>query len=89
MVATTEDGQPKEKPNKEVDEANEAKEAADPAVDDPSYMPSIVPQTGDGGTASKKEVEDPGSEPNPDNPVNSPQATNPRPAKTGADNEEN
>lgn len=90
MVSTSEHGKPKKGENEEVDEAQEAKEKADPTVNDPMYMPNIIPQTGeDGGKASKREVEDPDAEPNPNNPVNSPQATNPPPAKTGVDNEEN
>ena len=75
MVATSPDGQPKG-PNKEVDEAQEAKEAADPSVNDPNFMPNIEPQTGDGGKADAAEVADPDAEPNPDNPANSPQADN-------------
>lgn len=75
MVATGD--KPEKGENDEIDEAQEAKEKADPAVNDPVFMPNIIPQEGDGGKASKKEVEDPDAEPNPDNPVNSPQATNP------------
>jgi hypothetical protein len=83
MVSSTNDGKPKKGENQEVDEANEAKEAADPAINDPAYMPSIIPQTGeDGGKASAKEV-DSGQGPSSDNPVSQPQATNPPPAKTG------
>lgn len=43
--------------NDEIEEAQEAKEEAkdaDPKTDDPSYMPNIIPQTGDGdGDESK------------------------------------
>jgi len=88
MVSTSEEGKPKKGENQEVDEAEEAKEAADPAVEDPSYMPNIIPQVGDEGKASKAEVEDPDAEPNPANPVNSPQATNPPPAVTSHEDEE-
>jgi hypothetical protein len=87
MPQTSPDGMPKG-PNKEVDDAQEAKEKADPAVNDPNYMPNIEPQTGDGGKADAAEVADTDPEENPDNPVNSPQATNPPPAKTGAEDEE-
>jgi hypothetical protein len=80
---------PKKGDNDEVDEAQEAKEDVDPTVNDPMYMPNIEPQTeGEGGKASAKEVADPDAEENPANPVNSPQATNPPPAKTGAEDEE-
>lgn len=89
MVATTDDGKPKKGENQEVDEAQEAKEAADPAVNDPAYMPNIEPQTGeDGGKASAKQVADPVSHEDSLNPVNSPQATNPPPAKTGFEEHE-
>lgn len=33
--------------NDEVEEAQEDKEKADPDVEDPAYMPNIIPQTGD------------------------------------------
>ncbi len=88
MVSTSEEGQPKKGENQEIDEADEAKEAADPAVEDPSYMPNIIPQTGDEGKASSAAVADPDPELNPDNPVNSPQATNPPPAVTSHEDEE-
>ncbi len=76
MPLVSPEGMPKKGPNEEVDEAKEAKAAADPSVDDPKYMPNIEPQTGDGGRADAKEVADPDAEPNPDNPANSPQADN-------------
>ena len=89
MPEVSEHGMPKKGPNEEVEEAQEAKEKADPTVNDPKYMPNIIPQTGeDGGKADAEEVADPDPEENPDNPVNHPQATNPPPAKTGVEGEE-
>jgi hypothetical protein len=82
MVATSEEGKPKQGENQEVEDAEDAKKAADPVIDDPRYMPNIEPQTGDGGKAKRGEV-DSGEEPNPANPENSPQASNPPPAQTG------
>jgi len=75
MVATSEESKPEE--NKESTDAKEAKAAADPVKDDPAFMPNIVPQTGEGGKASSKKEVDSGLEPNPHDPVNSPQASNP------------
>lgn len=89
MVATTDDGKPKKGENEEVDEAQEAKDAADPAVNDPAFMPNIIPQTGeDGGKSSAKVVADPDPEEISLNPVHSPQATNPPPAQTGFEDHE-
>lgn len=44
--------------NKEVEEAQENKEKADPDVEDPAYMPNIEPQTGDSEDGDKDKGED-------------------------------
>lgn len=41
--------------NKELEEAQENKEQADPDVEDPAYMPNIEPQTGDSEDGDNKE----------------------------------
>lgn len=79
MVATTEDAQPKKvEPTKEVADAKAAKKQADPKKDDPTFMPNIEPQTGDGGKASTKKVAATDIAPGmSQNPTESPQASNP------------
>lgn len=75
MVATSEESKPDE--NKEEADAKAAKAAADPVKNDPQFMPTIEPQTGESGKKSSKKEVDSGLEPNPKDPVNSPQASNP------------
>lgn len=67
---------------KEKTDAQDAKKKADPAKNDPKYMPNIEPQTGESGKKSPaKEVSAPKTDLAGDgiseNPVHSPQATNP------------
>jgi len=42
----------------EKEEADEAKEKADPAVEDPAFMPNIIPQKGEGENGDEDKGED-------------------------------
>lgn len=54
MVQASEEARPPKGENDQLDEAEEAKEKADPAVDDPAYMPNIIPQTGESDEEEQK-----------------------------------